>query len=71
MPLFEMQGGRRDEALGSEHLSRCVIPLDKSFHHHLRRALRGAERGAVLLRPQCHSIKLETGVAIQNIKADK
>lgn len=53
-------GGRCDEPQGSEHLSRCVIPLDKSFHHHLRRALRGAERGAPLLRPQSHSTKWET-----------
>lgn len=54
-------GGRCDEPSGSEHLSRCVIPLDKSFHHHLRRAFRGAERGSKLAWPKAHSIKCRGG----------
>lgn len=46
------RGGRCDEPSGSEHLSRCVIPLDKSFHRHLRRAFRGAEGGPEPARPE-------------------
>lgn len=64
--------GRCDEPSGSEHLSRCVIPLDESFHHHLRRAFRGAERGSELARPKAPSNKAQArGVGTENSKKIK
>lgn len=68
--ILQNAGGRCDEPPGSEHLSRCVIPLDKSFHHHLRRAFRGAEQGSMLPRPKASLNKIEDrGVGTKNTKA--